>query len=302
MKARFQGEAGSRNLLAAMMEQRVVEHHGAVAEALIIKGELVEFAEAETFIEQGGSDTVAYFILAGEARVYINHREVACRGQRELVGEMVILEPAAPRSATLRASAGMVALRINGHDLENVADEYPLLWRAIGRIVSERLRARARFHRLQNEEPILFIGSSTESLDIVREIEEHFKHDKICIRPWTTGVFGPGGIPFDDLLKQAREADFALFVASPDEKVYSRGNDELAPRDNVIFELGMFMDRLGRERAFLLKERRLDMKIPTDLLGITPLTYIHNGARSLSQQLGPPCNELRKLMRGLGAL
>ncbi len=302
MKARFQGEAGSSNLLAVMIEQRVVEHQEAVAKALIANGEIVELAEDETFIEQGGSDTAAYFILTGEVRVYINHREVGRRGPRELVGEMVTLDQAAPRSATLKASASTVALRVAGQSVEQIANQHPSLWRAIGRILCERLRERARFHRPQNDEPILFIASSTESLDIAGEIQEQFKHDKVCIRPWTTGVFGPGGIPFEDLLKQAREVDFALFIAGPDDQVHSRGNEKQAPRDNVIFELGMFMDRLGRDRAFLLKEQMLDLKIPTDLLGITPLTYLANHKRSLAEQLGPTCNELRKLMRGLGAL
>jgi predicted nucleotide-binding protein len=46
----------------------------------------------------------------------------------------------------------------------------------------------------------------------------------------------------------------------------------------------------------------MDVKVPTDLLGITPLTYVANPARTISEQLKPACQELRKLIRGLGAL
>jgi predicted nucleotide-binding protein len=148
----------------------------------------------------------------------------------------------------------------------------------------------------------MFLGCSVEGLMVAREIQEQFKHDKVCVRPWTADVFGAGGVPVDDLLKQVQEADFALFVFTPDDKLLCRDKDIEAPRDNVIFELGLFMDRLGRSRAFLIREHKLDLKIPSDLLGITPLTYVSAPNRTLTEQLGPPCNELRKLIRGLGAL
>lgn len=289
-------------LLATLLEQRVIEHNLDLAKAVAAKAELREFSEGETIIEQGGYDTWAYFILVGGMKTFINHRFVANRGPRELVGEMATLDFAAPRSATLKSSAHTVALRIAGGDLAAIADSHPSIWRAIGSVLSERLRERARFHRPQNPEPIVFVGCSTEALPIVQEIEVQFKHDSICFRPWTSGVFGAGGIVFDDLQKQVQEVDFALFLITPDDKVQSRSNEHFAPRDNVIFEMGLFMDHLGRERAFLLREHHLDLKIPTDLLGITALTYVRNNSRSLADQLRPACNEFRKLVRGLGAL
>ena len=302
MKERFEGDGGEDRLIAVLLDQRVIEHSSELAKALIAKGELVEFTEDDTVIEQGGYDTWAYFILAGSMKVFINHRLVAIRGPRELVGEMVSLDLSAPRSGTLKASAHTVALRIAGGDLGAVANSYPSVWRAIGRVLSERLRERARFHRPQNLEPIVFLGCSTEALPLAQEIEVQFKHDIICFRPWTSGIFGAGGVVFDDLLKQVQEVDFALFLVTPDDKVQSRATEQMAPRDNVVFEMGLFMDRLGRERAFLLREHGLDLKIPTDLLGITHLTYLRNGSRLLADQLRPACNELRKLIRGLGAL
>lgn len=186
--------------------------------------------------------------------------------------------------------------------MENIADEHPSFWRAVGRVLTERLREQARFHRPQNPEPIVFVGCSTEAISLADELALQFKYDKICIRPWTAGVFGPGGVVLDDLLKQVQSVDFALFIATPDDKVHSRTVEYMAPRDNVIFELGLFVARLGRERAFLLREHGLDLKVPTDLLGITPLTYVADNARTLTEQLKPACHELRKLMRGLGAI
>jgi predicted nucleotide-binding protein len=285
-----------------MMDQRVIEHHQVIAEAFISVGTITEFAVDETIIEQGHDDLDAYFILSGAARLFINHREIGRRGPRELVGEMATLDPAAPRSATLKAGLPTVALRVKGHELARIANQHPSVWRAIGCIVAERLRERARFHRPPNKEPILLIASSLEGIEVAREVQQQCKYDNCCVRIWTAGVFGPGGVPFDDLLKQALEADFAVFVATPDDTVCIRGIDGWAPRDNIIFELGMFMDRLGRERAFLFKEHTQELRIPTDLLGITPLTYVHHPSRSLAEQVAPPCQELRKLIRGLGPL
>jgi CRP/FNR family cyclic AMP-dependent transcriptional regulator len=301
MMERFVGTAGHCTLIAALKAQRVVEHHPDIAEALAAIGCLREFAGGETIVDQGGSDSSAFFILAGEVRVFVNNREVGRRGPRELVGEMVTVDPTAPRSATVRAGEEVVALQVPGSGLLDIANRFPSLWQAVARILCERLRERARYHRQPNAEPILFIGCSREGLSLAREIEEQYKHDAISVRIWTTGVFTTGGITYDDLLRQAKEVDFGLLIVTPDDRVRSRSNDYDAPRDNIVFELGLFMDRLGRDRAFMLREYGLDLKIPTDLLGITPLTYVNSG-HALYQQLGPACNELRKLIRGLGPL
>ena len=50
----------------------------------------------------------------------------------------------------------------------------------------------------------------------------------------------------------AGRADFAAFIISPDDTVISRDAENLAPRDNVIFELGLFMGVLNRQRVFLI--------------------------------------------------
>ena len=143
MKERFEGPDGHRSLMAVILEQRVVEHDKSIAEILISKGALVEFQEGDTVIEQGAADTETYFLVSGEANVFVNNRQVGVRGPRDLVGEMVTLEPAAPRSATVKASGDLVALRIAAADLETVADQYPSIWRAIGRVLTERLRERS---------------------------------------------------------------------------------------------------------------------------------------------------------------
>ena len=62
------------------------------------------------------------------------------------------------------------------------------------------------------------------------------------MRLWTDGVFVASQFPIIALEKQVREADFAILVLGPDDKVLSRNERSDAPRDNVILELGLFIE------------------------------------------------------------
>ena len=68
----------------------------------------------------------------------------------------------------------------------------------------------------------------------------------------------------------------------------------------MVFELGLFMGKLDRNRAFIIKEQKSDVKIPTDLLGVTPLTYVYRPGGNLASAIGPVCTELRKVISSLG--
>src|SRR4051812_8139664 len=299
---KFEGSNGRRNLIQALLPQRLVEHKPSTAEFLADHGVVQAFNGGDTIIAQGAGDNDAFFILSGEADVFVNNRKVATRGTTESVGEMAVVDPAAPRAATVKARGAVLMLRVPAEALEQAADAAPLMWRALAHVLANRLAETERFQRPANAQPILFIGSSAEGLELAREVQEQLKHDRVVVRPWTTGVFGPGGVSADDLVKQADVADFALFVFGPDDQVASRDDVQRAPRDNVVFEMGLFMGRLGRSRTLIMKEHRTDLKIPTDLLGIGPITYVARPGTSIAEQLGPACNVLRKAMRELGAL
>lgn len=88
---------------------------------------------------------------------------------------------------------------------------------------------------------------------------------------WDQGVFEAGGVTLDSLREEAQRADFAVLVATPDDSVTSRGRESLAARDNVIFEYALFVGVLGRQRVYLLPIA--DLKLPTDVLGITRLPF-----------------------------
>ena len=114
----------------------------ALAKRLAEVGELVTFEAGKPIISQDAEDNDVYFILVGEADVLVNNRHVAVRKARDSVGEMALLNPTEPRSATITARSRVVALKIAEPDFHQIAGEHPQVWKVIAQVVSDRLRQR----------------------------------------------------------------------------------------------------------------------------------------------------------------
>src|SRR5262245_49568299 len=124
-------------------------------------------------------------------------------------------------------------------------------------------------------DPALFIGSSSEGEGIARALQAEVEQQ--CEPTvWPQDVFRPGGTPLSDLLTTAHNADFAALVLTPDDSVVSRGKQAPVARDNVIFELGLFLGALGPQRVFIIRPRGQPLHLPSDLAGITVLDYNAN--------------------------
>lgn len=152
------------------------------------------------------------------------------------------------------------------------------------------------------QKPRLFIGSSTESLDTAYAAQEALEHDAE-VTVWTQGIFDLSKYTLDALVDTLDTVDFGLFVLSPDDVVTIRDETKRTARDNVVFELGMFIGRLGRERAFILVPRGgAELHLPTDLLGMTPALYEADRTDgNLLAALGPATNKIRKALKTMGA-
>jgi hypothetical protein len=123
-----------------------------------------------------------------------------------------------------------------------------------------------------NTRPRLFIGSSSESLPIVEILTLELK-DVAEVVPWTDPRIFPATEYFTtSLLRAASSFDFGLFLFEPDDVVQSRDRSSSVPRDNVVFELGLFMSHLGLKRAFPMVPRGR-VKILSDLAGFQPIVY-----------------------------
>lgn len=299
MKERFEGPDNRSRLISELAEQHLMACRKDVAEAFIQHGSLVEYATGTTLIEQHAPTSDVLFIISGKCNVIVGQTIVATRGARDAVGEMVIVDPAAPRSTTVRAAEPVLVLTVPGRAFEHIADQFPTVWRASAKVLAQRLREREKFHRQLRQLPITFVGSSSESVKIAQMVQSSLQGPTEALL-WNTSVFNPSGITIEVLTSHAAYADFAVIVMGPDDKVISRRKRQNAPRDNVIFELGLFMGALGRHRTFMIHQRGLDIKIPTDLLGVTRVTYRRR--RQPDTEIAHACADIIKEIQMQGPL
>ena len=149
--------------------------------------------------------------------------------------------------------------------------------------------------------PSIFIGSSTENLQVAFAVQSNLQDDA-DVTVWRQGIFELSKTTLESLLGALGTSDFAVFVFAPDDVTRIRGTEKQTARDNIVFELGLFIGRAGRERAFILLPRGIpDFHLPTDLAGITTGTYDPHRS-NLEAALGPCCNDIRKALRRLGPL
>lgn len=147
--------------------------------------------------------------------------------------------------------------------------------------------------------PRVFIGSSVEGLNIAYAVQQNLLHDAE-VTVWDQGVFELSKTTIESLSKALQESDFAVFVFSPDDLIKIRNTSSNAIRDNVLFEFGLFIGKLGRERVYFLTPMAGDIHLPSDLLGITPGKYEENRTDgSMQAATGAACNQIRTQMRAL---
>jgi len=148
----------------------------------------------------------------------------------------------------------------------------------------------------------IFIASSSESLDIANAVNINLDRE-YEITPWSNGAFSLSSTTIQDLVRMSSSVDFAIFIFAPDDVSIIRNREEHTVRDNVIFELGLFIGAIGVERCFIVKPRNVEFKLPSDLLGITLADYeSFRSDGNLQAALGAPCSLMRNAMQSLGGL
>lgn len=148
--------------------------------------------------------------------------------------------------------------------------------------------------------PRVFIGSSVEGLNVAYPVQQNLLHEAE-VTVWDQGVFELSRTTLESLTKTLSDSDFAIFVFSPDDLIRIRDITAPAVRDNVLFEFGLFIGKLGRERVFFLVPSEGDLHLPTDLLGITPGRYESTRTDgSMQAATGAVCHQMRLQMKTLG--
>ena len=158
------------------------------------------------------------------------------------------------------------------------------------------------------DKPRIFLGSSGKQAKLVQALTRGLE-EVAHVEPWTTS-FNPGTTTLERLLELTRQVDFAAFVfaqddwttnspapaaAAPAETAPTPG--QASPRDNVVFEAGLFGGVLGMRRTFILHAS--GAKLPTDLLGLTCVRYDGSTAAAVMKVI---CHKLRNAIENEGHL
>jgi hypothetical protein len=138
----------------------------------------------------------------------------------------------------------------------------------------------------------MFIGSSAEGLPVAQALQAELDHD-VETTIWSQGVFGLSGGTLETLMATIGQFDFAALVLTPDDLVTKRGETRKAPRDNVMFEAGLFIGGLGRSRTFFVVNREEHVDLPSDLAGITMAQYRPRTDGNLQAAVGPVATNIR---------
>lgn len=155
----------------------------------------------------------------------------------------------------------------------------------------------------------VFIGSSGEAVksglvSTIYDLLDKKIGNTAHLTQWNW-AFGLGDTNIEALEKAAKASDFAILVLTPDDLGSSRGKmDVPVPRDNVVFEMGLFMGALGRDRCHVINEERNeqpDLKIPSDLLGVTTASFNRRGSSDLDFVLQSPCRKVSDAILKAGA-
>lgn len=150
------------------------------------------------------------------------------------------------------------------------------------------------------DKPRIFLGSSGKQGKLLQALTRGLE-DVAHVEPWTTS-FNPGTTTLERLLELTHEVDFAAFAFAQDDWTTNSTaasppteSGQASPRDNVVFEAGLFGGTLGMRRTFILHAR--GSKLPSDLLGLTCVRY---GDATSAAEMKVVNQKLRKAIESEG--
>ena len=152
-----------------------------------------------------------------------------------------------------------------------------------------------------NSKPRIFIASSEKNINIANAVQvnlSNYKNSRLAV--WNQGTFGPSEYFLQSILKELEKVDFGIFIFAADDLILRKDTKIKTVRDNVLFELGMFVAKLGKERNFIIMPNDKGIEIASDLQGINILTYTEYEEDEIYQALGPACDKINKEIVSIG--
>jgi CAP12/Pycsar effector protein, TIR domain len=147
--------------------------------------------------------------------------------------------------------------------------------------------------------PSVFVGSSSESLREAGLVQ--LLLGPFCeVELWTQGVFGLTHGSLESLVLALPRFDFAILLLASEDLRISREVVSQVARDNVLFELGLFVGGLGRERTFMIYDQDRPPTLPSDLAGVTAATFRRQPNGNLEAAFGPPCTRILNAIERIG--
>ncbi len=154
---------------------------------------------------------------------------------------------------------------------------------------------------MEKDKPRIFLGSSGKQAKLLQALTRGLE-EVAHVEPWTTS-FNPGTTTLERLLELTREVDFAAMVFAQDDWTSASSpspapsdSAQASPRDNVVFEAGLFGGVLGMRRTFILHAS--GSKLPSDLLGLTCVRY----GETTPAEIRAVNSKLRKAIESVGRL
>src|SRR6187200_1408074 len=152
------------------------------------------------------------------------------------------------------------------------------------------------------DKPRIFLGSSKQQEKLLQSLTRGIE-DIAHVDPWMTS-FNPGTTTLGRLVELAHEVDFAAFVFARDDWTAANASTappaeagQASPRDNVVFEAGLFGGVLGMRRTFILHAS--GAKLPSDLFGLTCVRYADASTPSEVRVIN---EKLRKAIESVGRI
>lgn len=154
--------------------------------------------------------------------------------------------------------------------------------------------ASSSFEGKPDEAIRVFVASSREALDIARAIQSNL-HDVGTVAVWDNSAFRISEYNLNALERELLSSTHAIFVLQPDDISLIRKNQHKTARDNVIFELGLFMGKFGLGRTYLVQPEDTKAHLPTDLSGLTVAKY--KPGPDIYAAIGPACTAIRNKIK-----